>query len=451
MFTLKRILSRQSPLTLLFVTASAIFTVEIAIMFLLPLIHLMSPLAEALLDAALLVAVLFPALYLSLFRLMARRIVERKQAEAALREARDRLELRVQERTAELHQANETLKASVTQLEQRNRETALLAELGDLLQACTTADEACRAIGHTAPQLFPNTSGVLYAYSPSRDDLEAIVTWGSAPVEPGTRMFEPDKCWALRRGRPHRMDGLCVGLPCQATPSPASALCVPMIAQGETLGVFYLRGDMAVETRLETLALSEQLAITSAEHIALALGNLRLRETLRYQSIRDPLTGLFNRRFMEETLAREIPRAERSQRPIGVLMLDLDHFKRFNDTFGHEAGDTLLRKLGAFLQTKIRGGDVACRFGGEEFVIILPETTLEDAYQRAEQLRQNGRELTVAHRGQSLGMVTLSLGVAIFPQHGTDGDTLLRVADQALYRAKAEGRDRVAVGTTTEE
>lgn len=389
-------------------------------MFLLPLIHVMSPLAEALLDAAILTAVLFPVLYVLSFRVMARR-------------------------TTELRQTNETLKVSVAELERRNRETASLAQLGELLQACTTVDEACLAIGHTAPQLFPNTCGVLYAYSSSRDDLEAIVTWGDALIEKGTRRFEPNECWALRRGRPHRVGVLCEDLPCRVLSKSASALCVPMVAHGETLGVLYMQENSLTETQPEILALNEQLAETSAEHIALALANLRLRETLRDQSIRDSLTGLFNRRFMEEALPREIRRAERSQHPFGVVMLDLDHFKRFNDTFGHAAGDTLLREVGALLQVKTRGGDVVCRVGGEEFVLILPEIALEDACQRVEELRQNVRELAVTHRGQSLSIVTLSAGVAMFPQHGKDSETLLRASDRALYRAKREGRDRIVV------
>jgi diguanylate cyclase (GGDEF)-like protein len=190
----------------------------------------------------------------------------------------------------------------------------------------------------------------------------------------------------------------------------------------------------------------QRLAVTAAGHIALALANLRLRETLRMQSIRDPLTGLFNRRYMEESLARELRRAARNQRKLGAIMLDLDHFKRFNDTFGHEAGDALLRELGGFLRTRTRREDIACRYGGEEFVVILPEASIEATRQRAERLREEFKHLNVQHRGRSLGAVTLSLGVAVFPEHASTVEDIMRSADRALYRAKAEGRDRVVLG-----
>jgi diguanylate cyclase (GGDEF)-like protein len=182
-----------------------------------------------------------------------------------------------------------------------------------------------------------------------------------------------------------------------------------------------------------------------AEHIAMALSNLRLHETLRSQSIRDPLTGLFNRRFMEESLALELRRAVRNQRPLGVIMLDLDQFKRFNDTHGHDAGDTLLRELSTLVQTNIRGEDIACRYGGEEFTLILPEGSAEVTQQRAEALREAIKRLDVLHRGQPLGRVTASLGVAVFPAHGRTGEALLQAADAALYLSKDAGGDRVTL------
>ena len=189
----------------------------------------------------------------------------------------------------------------------------------------------------------------------------------------------------------------------------------------------------------------KQLALTVADQIGLALANLRLRETLRSQAIRDPLTGLYNRRYMEGSLEREVRRAERNQRSIGIIMIDLDHFKKLNDTLGHDAGDTVLREVGAFLQTHIRGEDIACRYGGEEFTLILPEVTLEVTRERAEQLRTEFKQLDLRHRYQSFGIITLSLGVAVFPQHGSTAPAVMRAADSALYRAKETGRDRVVI------
>jgi diguanylate cyclase (GGDEF)-like protein len=220
-----------------------------------------------------------------------------------------------------------------------------------------------------------------------------------------------------------------------------------MVAQSEASGVLYLQNKDgpadAAPPRLTPA--KQQLAQTVADSVALALANLKLRETLRHQSIRDPLTGLFNRRYMEETLERETRRVARAQRPLGIIMLDVDRFKLFNDTFGHDAGDTLLRELGNFLRAHIRGEDVACRYGGEEFMLILPEASLAVTRERAEHLRDDIKHLHAQYHDQPLGAVMLSLGVAVFPDHGSTGEAVLKAADAALYRAKREGRDRVVV------
>jgi diguanylate cyclase (GGDEF)-like protein len=181
------------------------------------------------------------------------------------------------------------------------------------------------------------------------------------------------------------------------------------------------------------------------ERISLALANLRLREVLRSQSIRDPLTGLFNRRYMEEALARDLRRAARNEECVAVLMFDIDQFKQFNDTFGHHAGDTVLRALGDLLSRQTRGQDIACRYGGEEFVVLLAGTSIDDARKLAELLRHELKQLTVQHAGQVLGRISASIGISAFPGHATTAEELLRAADQALYRAKAQGRDRVVV------
>jgi diguanylate cyclase (GGDEF)-like protein len=182
-----------------------------------------------------------------------------------------------------------------------------------------------------------------------------------------------------------------------------------------------------------------------AERFSFALANLRLREVLRTQSIRDPLTGLFNRRYLEESLERELRRAARNQQKLVLLAFDIDHFKGFNDTFGHPAGDALLRTLGNALNERTRGQDIACRVGGEEFVLLLADTSLDGAAARANLLRQQVSELVVQHAGQTLGRITVSVGISAFPTHGTTSEELLQAADQALYRAKSQGRDRAVV------
>ena len=173
--------------------------------------------------------------------------------------------------------------------------------------------------------------------------------------------------------------------------------------------------------------------------------NLRLRERLRGQAIRDPLTGLYNRRFLEGALEREISRAVRKDLTVGVIMLDIDHFKRFNDQYGHNMGDIVLRQIGLFLQDHVRGGDVACRYGGEEFLVILPEIGLEAAIGRAEALRAGVEKLNDKEFRVYPGKLTISLGVAMFPQHGESGQAVMEAADRAMYQAKRAGRNRVQV------
>jgi diguanylate cyclase (GGDEF)-like protein len=216
---------------------------------------------------------------------------------------------------------------------------------------------------------------------------------------------------------------------------------VPIVAQGNVLGILHVERHNG-----HLIAPAEaSLANNLATQIALAMASVKLRDTLRNLSVRDPLTGLFNRRYMEESLQREIATAQRKNRPLALVILDLDYFKKFNDTFGHEAGDFLLREVGGLLSRKSRVGDVACRFGGEEFVMIYPEAEPQIAVQLAQQLREAIYAVQPQHFGRSLGQISASFGLAFFPTHGNTVDELLRAADKALYEAKAAGRNRVEV------
>jgi diguanylate cyclase (GGDEF)-like protein len=223
------------------------------------------------------------------------------------------------------------------------------------------------------------------------------------------------------------------------------------MAQSTALGVLHLVEAGHEEGRPENVLgphhvlARRQLAFTVADQVALALSNLRLQESLREQAIRDPLTGLFNRRYMQESLDRELRRAQRRHTPMGVIMIDIDHFKRFNDTFGHAAGDALLTGVGTLLQRQTRAEDIACRYGGEEFALILLDASAEDTEERAKLLCEEAARLHVEYGSQALGTVTVSVGVAVFPEHGETAEALLKAADAALYRAKAGGRDRVMV------
>lgn len=231
-------------------------------------------------------------------------------------------------------------------------------------------------------------------------------------------------------------------------------VCVPLLAQGQVQGILHLQLSPLADNQGEYGKLQrearQQLALALAEHIALGLSNVQLRETLQQQATQDGLTGLYNRRYLDMALEREMEQARREGRPLSVIMLDIDHFKQFNDSFGHAGGDALLAALGAMIQSSVRQGDTACRYGGEELAIVLPGAGLEDAWRRAEDLRDRAARLPVIHEGRVLRGVTLSLGVAAFPLHGVSGQAVIQVADEALYRAKAAGRNCVVVGSIRE-
>ena len=349
-----------------------------------------------------------------------------------------------------LKNANAQLQVLVAQVEERNRTMTLANEMADMLQACQASEEAYKAIGHFMPRLFPDDAGALYMLNNSRNLFETVASWGQDPL--AVPVFAPDECWSVRRGRLHKVENPQETLRCPhvAEAVPGGYLCVPLIAQGETLGVLHLRPGPPAEAQTpELAAVKDQLALTVAEDLALALANLRLRETLRSQAIRDSLTGLFNRRYLEETMERELNRVKRQGTSLGVIMMDLDHFKQYNDTFGHSAGDELLSALGILLKSHIRGEDIACRYGGEEFLLILPGASMEIALERAESLRLAVKEMHQHYQG--LKPASLSLGVAVYPDHGDTGLQLIQSADAALYRAKKAGRDRVMAAEYAEE
>ena len=362
--------------------------------------------------------------------------------------ARKRTEQLLEEGLASAKEAHEKLAATLRRAEAQAKDTALLTELIDIVQACPTVDEAYAVTGTMLAKFFPAQPGALCVTRPSRNVVEVVATWGDRALTAKT--FAPDECWALRRGKLHVVRDANAATRCGHLNNglAGGAICVPLAAHGETLGVLCVErpaepGDAAAEGAQDDGDAGALRAATIAERLSLGLANVQLRETLRRQSIRDPLTGLFNRRFMEESLERELQRAARSREPVTLLMLDLDHFKRFNDTYGHPAGDALLRTLGRFLAQRVRGQDLACRYGGEEFLIILVGTSAEDAARRANAWRAECGELSVQRAGQTLGGVTFSVGVAAYPAHGGNRERLVAAADQALYRAKAEGRDRV--------
>lgn len=315
-----------------------------------------------------------------------------------------------------------------------------LGEMTDFLQACLTVKEAEKTLADLLKPLFPDSIGAVFRLKESHNILEAVATWGT-PLN-SQLMFSPNECWALRRGSVHVGEKHSPSLYCphvHLDKEQNTTLCLPMMAQGETLGLLYLNFQNPEDINPSRRKLAE----TVSKQIAISLANLKLRETLQNQSFRDVLTGLYNRRYLEASIVRELHRVSRSNSTLGVILFDIDHFKRFNDTWGHDAGDAVLKAVGNLLQESTRESDIACRYGGEEFLIIMPDASLEDTQRRAHQLQIEIKHLQVSTRSQQLESITVSMGVASFPEHGLNYELLLRTADEALYRAKQQGRDRI--------
>ena len=254
-------------------------------------------------------------------------------------------------------------------------------------------------------------------------------------------IFSWEDCWALRRGQLHEVVDPQAGLSCHhfVHPPETGYVCVPLMVQGETLGVLCLLGG----EREGEHFVDQQLVVAMGEGIKLALSNIELREELREQAIHDPLTKLYNRRYLDDSLARELSRAQRQNTSLCVSVLDIDHFKRINDTFGHAAGDALLRELGRILRENLRISDIACRYGGDEFVLILPDSSLDDTRHRVQQILGLIKELRIWHGDQLLQSLTVSVGVAVAHEHNFTSREILRAADEALYAAKQAGRNLV--------
>lgn len=403
---------------------------------------------------------------------------ERKKVEEELIKHKTQLEKLVAKRTEELRNTNAELQQEI--IERKNLENALedanfklhslVYEYGlrhqrmslfnqmlEQLEACLLIEEAYPIIKHFAQKLLRATSGAIYVLDSEENIFRAATAWGKALSKGKT--FHPEDCLSLKNEKLHisiasQAESCCRHV---AHIEGKSSLCIPLMDQGKTFGILYLqrrsssksiRTEFLFEEPAEEIDLdSKQLAVAMSDFVAMALVNIRLKETLKQQATRDSLSGLFNRRYMEETMNREISRANRYGTPLGIIMLDLDHFKRFNNTFGHKAGDLVLQELGKYLQNNIRKEDIACRYGGEEFTLILPGASLEVTKKRAEMLQQDIQNLHINYNGQILSNITLSQGVAIYPDHGQTGEAVIQAADHALYRAKRAGRKQVKLAT----
>lgn len=343
----------------------------------------------------------------------------------------------------ELRLLNEELTISSQIMKERGEVIELLGAMSHRMQATRTDDELAEVISIFVPRVLQDMPGGLYGFNNSRNLLSLMSQWGEPLNLAGD--FTPDQCWALRRGQDHYVSGVGKDIVCaHVNQDVASYHCEPLLASGEVIGVLYLDGMLDEEARFRLNVL--------AENISSAMVNRRLQRDLKEQTIRDPLTGLFNRRYMEEALTLEVARAARSNAPLSVIMCDVDHFKRFNDEFGHDAGDAVLSSVAKALGDLYRDGDIVCRFGGEEFSIIAPGTTKEALAARTESVRAAIAALTPLWRDQTLGPVTMSFGIAQWSSDmGRDGADLLQKADAALYRSKRDGRNRISLSEKPEE
>lgn len=348
-----------------------------------------------------------------------------------LQSSRDELEGRVAQRTAELQALVDDITA--------------LTQLGNMLQACDDRAEAFSVLQASVAHMFSGLSGAMYVHRASRNILELKMSWGA---QGGTEPLLPQNCWGLRRGQLHLVEYARAGLSCQHVHQrTGTSICVPMSAHGEITGLLHIMdatGTSPANGAVTRLTAGKQsLALALAEQAAMALANLELREKLRLQALRDPLTGLLNRRFLEEWLDQEVARTDQSGRSFGVIMADIDHFKQINDVYGHDAGDQLLKAVAQAIKQSLRPSDLPCRFGGEEFLLMLADVDHSVLASRAELVRERVAAIQIDHRGGALPTVTLSAGIALYPQHGLTGTAVVNAADTALYAAKNEGRNRV--------
>lgn len=329
-------------------------------------------------------------------------------------------------------------------VQKRTEEIETLQNLGTQLTACQSIEEALEVIKLSTSILLPRFTGRLALFKPSRDSLEFVESWNGDQLS--HKLYSPEECWALRSGKPYIGDIRIGNIVCShQKKKDKQTLCIPLTAQGETHGVLHFSSKYDLSWTPE----EHQLASAVSEHVSMTLANLDLRDSLRQQAIRDPLTGLYNRRYLLETMEHEISRSSRKKSEMGLMMIDLDYFKKFNDTYGHDIGDFILAEFGRLIQLIIREEDIACRYGGEEFTLMLPETGKNDTLKVAEKIRNHIQAHKFYFNNKSYAPITLSIGIAVFPHDGKTTSTLLKQADEALYQAKDQGRNQVVTLLTS--
>jgi len=304
----------------------------------------------------------------------------------------------------------------------------LLSGMAMLLQSCSREAELLDVIYWYLPGIFERISGRICLQEKNRPVVTPVFEWGKPSRENAGPI--PQTCDVLQKGLP-----VSAG---QAVLS-CCAFCVPFKDKARVIGALCV-GNPGVPLSTQ----DRKLALITAEYLSLSISNIRLNDALYELTLRDPLTGLYNRRYMEEVLKKEMTRAHRAGSTLGGIMVDLDHFKSLNDTLGHDAGDQVLKTVARTLSNAVRMEDTVCRYGGEEFFILMTAGTIEDFLVRAEDLKKQIADLDIQWRGRPVGSITASFGVAGFPLHADAPAAIIQKADQALYLAKKQGRNQVA-------
>jgi diguanylate cyclase (GGDEF)-like protein len=358
--------------------------------------------------------------------------------------------LSLNRRFAEIKSDGEGLSEKIIQLPQiisdtiDNSDSSMLrlSEISENLQACFSVEEAYRVFSDWMQQFFPSCSGHLFSVDVSADIVKSVLLIGNrqySEIE-----FHLNDCRALRQGKKYYVDARRSGFRCKHLLDEESlsyTLCIPMLARGKNFGLF----SIGIENLRELSESEFRLIDKVVKQLTFAVTNISEREDLQQQSTIEPLTNLFNRRYLEDFLTREIVRAERYQREIGLIFCDVDYFKSINDIHGHEAGDIVLVNIANLLKENVRESDIICRCGGEEIIIVLLETSLENTRIKAENIRKKIASLTHRYGDKNLKKITASFGVSCYPKHGNTVKALVAAADKAMYEAKENGRNRVEV------
>ena len=346
-----------------------------------------------------------------------------------------------------LKESYEKLNEGMSELKSKNEKITLLLEMSDVMLACDNTQELSDITVKFCGKVLSFSSGIFYLMQPSGNFLETSATWGTPHSQ--TKDFTQNQCWALRLSHIYQAGLAREELVCEhvknSNQDDIIYLCVPLRAQNDVFGLLYI--EVSLKDRVQKQLNNDELLLINAfaELAALALANSKLRENLRYQAIRDPLTTLYNRRYLEEFILKQIYQSERNKTSIAILMLDIDLFKKINDEHGHTAGDIVLKELGQLLLSGVRPGDIASRYGGEEFVLVLYNTDANTAKERAEMIRKSISLMKIKYNGNVLDNITVSIGIAIYPQDGTSEAELIAFSDKALYFAKENGRNKVVL------